>query len=233
MAVVVDEPRLREKLYVFEDRFHAGEVLAQKLREYEKKENTLILAIPAGGVQVASVVAHKLSLPFDVAVTRKLHIPWNPEAGFGAVSWDGSVLLNERIVAALGLTEDEIQRCIAEEKHVIARRLKLFRGDAPFPSLSDKTVIVVDDGLASGFSMIVTAKSLEKAGASHKIVAVPTAPANAIELLRPLVEKIVCLNTRSGPIFAVADAYRSWYDLNDDDVLKELRKIPGMTRTEN
>lgn len=174
-----------------------------------KKENIVILAIPAGGVQVASVVAHKLSLPLDVAITRRLQIPWNPEAGFGAVSWDGFVLLNERIVAAVDLTEDQVQRCISEEEDVIARRLKLFRGDAPLPSLSDKTAIVVDDGLASGFSMIVTAKSLEKAGASHRIVAPPTAPASAIELLRPLVEKIVCLNIRSGPTFGVADAYRS------------------------
>ncbi len=224
MAEIVDEPGLRNRVHIFDDRFHAGELLAEKLRGYEGREDAYILAIPAGGVQLAYIVAERLGLPLDVVVTRKLHIPWNREAGFGAVSWDGFVLLNEPLVSALGLTERDVDRCVEEEKEAIRRRLEKFRGDRPFPDLRGRTAIVVDDGLASGFSMLVTLRALEQRGVGEKVVAVPTAPESAISLIRPHADSIVCLNIRTGPIFAVADAYRVWYDLGDEDVLNILRR---------
>ena len=119
MAEIVEELGLRNRVHVFDDRFHAGELLAEKLREYERREDVYVLTIPAGGVQVAYVVAERLELPLDVVVTRKLHIPWNREAGFGAISWDGFILLNEPLVSALGLTKKDVDRCVAEEKEVI------------------------------------------------------------------------------------------------------------------
>ena len=224
MAEIVEEPGLRNRVHIFDDRFHAGELLAEKLRGYEGREDACVLTIPAGGVQVAYVVAERLGLPLDVVVTRKLHIPWNREAGFGAVSWDGFILLNEPLVSALGLTERDVDRCVAEEKEAIRRRLRMFRGDRPFPDLRDKIAVVVDDGLASGFSMLVTLRALEQRGVRERIVAVPTAPETAINLVRPHADKIFCLNIRTRPIFAVADAYRLWYDLEDGDVLDILRK---------
>ncbi|MFB0558570.1 MAG: phosphoribosyltransferase [Candidatus Bathyarchaeia archaeon] len=224
MVEIIDEPGLRNMIYVFEDRFQAGELLVRKLDEYRGNDDAYVLAIPAGGVQVAVKVAEGLGIPLDVVVTRKLHIPWNPEAGFGAVSWDGLMFLNEQLVASLRLTKEEIERCVAEEKKAIDRRLGTFRGDRPFPDLRDKTAIVVDDGLASGFSMMTTLRALRNRGVKEAVVAVPTAPVSAIKLVRPHADRIVCLNIRSGPIFAVADAYKVWYDLTDEEVIDILEK---------
>lgn len=223
MAEIVDEPGLRDRVYVFDDRFHAGELLVEKLEEYKEKEDAYVLAIPAGGVQVAFVVAKSLKIPLDVVVTRKIHVPWNREAGFGAISWDGVMFLNEALVSALGLTKEEIDRCVVDEIAVIRRRLKKFRGDKPFPDLEDKIAIVVDDGLASGFSMLTTAKAVGRRGAREVVVAIPTAPVSAINLIRPHVDKVICLNIRSGPVFAVANAYKVWYDLEDEDVVDVLK----------
>jgi predicted phosphoribosyltransferase len=197
--------------------------LAAKLEEYKGKENAYVLAIPAGGVQVAFVAAKRLKLPLDLVITRKIHVPWNKEAGFGAISWDGMVFLNEPLVASLGLTKEDIGRCVTEEKEVIRRRLEMFRGNRPFPDLKNKTAIIIDDGLASGFSMLTTVEAIKRSGVKEIIVAVPTAPISAIKLNVPHADKIVCLNIRSGPFFAVADAYKTWYDLEDEDVAKILK----------
>ena len=227
MTEVVDEPIFRNRNHVFNDRLHAGELLAETLEDYRGKKDAYVLAIPAGGVQVASVVAKKLKIPLDLVVTRKIHVPWNKEAGFGAISWDGIVFLNEPLVASLGLTKKDIDRCVAEEKEIIMRRLKMFRGNRPFPDLKNKTAIIVDDGLASGFSMLTTVKAIERRGVKEMVVAVPTAPISAIKLIGPHADKIVCLNIRSGPFFAVADAYKVWYDLEDEDVMGIL-KLAGL-----
>lgn len=223
MAEIVDEPIFRGRVHVFDDRFHAGELLAAKLGEYKGMKNAYVLAIPAGGVQVAFPVAKRLRLPLDLVITRKIHIPWNKEAGFGAISWNGLVFLNEPLVVSLGLTKEDVDRCVAEEKEVIRRRLEMFRGSKPFPNLKNKTVIIIDDGLASGFSMLTTIKAIKQSGVKETVVAVPTAPVSAIELIRLDADKIVCLNIRSGPSFAVADAYKVWRDLEDEDVVKILK----------
>jgi putative phosphoribosyl transferase len=226
MAEVVDEPIFRNKFHVFDDRFHAGELLAEKLEEYGGEKGSYALAIPAGGVQVAFVVAERLKIPLDLAVTRKIHVPWNKEVGFGAISWDGAILLNEPLVASLRLTKEDIERCVAEEKEIIGRRLKVFRGNRSFPDLKDKIAIIVDDGLASGFSMLTTIKAIKRKGVKETVVAVPTAPTSAIRLIRPHADKVVCPNIRSGTFFAVADAYKVWYDLDDKDVM-DILKLAG------
>jgi putative phosphoribosyl transferase len=113
---IVENSELRDKIHVFDDRSHAGELLAELLKEYRGRTDVIILAIPAGGVPVGIEVSKKLGVPLDLAVTRKLHVPWNREAGFGAVSWDGSVILNRPLVDSLGLSSEEINRCVEEEK---------------------------------------------------------------------------------------------------------------------
>ena len=220
---LIEEPRLRNKTFVFEDRSHAGTILAEKLKDYAGTD-AVIFAIPAGGVPVAAVLARWLHVPLDVLVVRKIHIPWNREAGFGALSWDGTIMFNEPLLALLELTHEEIERCIAAEREEIERRLKLFRGDTPFLDITGKTVIVVDDGIASGFTMLVALASLRRKSPKELVVAVPTASLSAIQMIRKEADTIICLNIRAGRTFAVADAYKKWYDLGNEDVVAILQE---------
>ncbi len=221
---IIDEPLYRERTFVFKDRLHAGRLLAEKLRKYAFKENVILLAIPAGGVPVAYEVAKQIGSPMDVIIVRKVQIPWNPEAGFGALAWDGVVILNEFLVRQLGLTEDLIERSVANTRRIVQERLRRFREDKPMPDLKGKVAVLIDDGLASGFTMLAAVRSVRRGSPERVVVAVPTAPESAIELLAHEVEEIVCLNIRSGPIFAVADAYVDWYDLTDEEVIEFLQK---------
>lgn len=221
-AEIIDEPAYRNRVSVFRDRFEAGKILSQDLVEFADNKNVIVLAVPAGGVPVGYIIAKELRVSMDVIVVRKVQIPWAPEAGFGAVTWDDKVFLNEGLVEQLGLKEQDIQTAIAETKKNIQDRLKRFRGKVPTPELEGKTVILVDDGLASGFTMLAAARSVRDGSPQKIVVAVPTASLGAIELLTSEVDKIVCLNIRSGSSFAVADAYVNWYDLTDEEVQKIL-----------
>jgi predicted phosphoribosyltransferase len=221
-AKIIEDPTYRERMFVFRDRLQAGRLLAEKLREYADKGKVILLALPAGGVPVSYVVAKELGIPMDVMVVRKVQIPWNTEAGFGAVTWDGETVLNEPLVWQLGLAREVIEESISKTRRIIQERLRKFRKDKPMPDLKDKIVILVDDGLASGFTMLAAARSARKRTPEKIIVAVPTASMGAIKLLAPEVNEIVCLNIRSGPVFAVADAYKNWYDLTDEEVIRIL-----------
>jgi putative phosphoribosyl transferase len=222
-AKVIENQTMRDRVSVFKDRFYAGKLLAGRLKEYSKKENVIILAVPAGGVPVGFVIAKELAVPMDVIVVRKVQIPWSTEAGFGAVTWDGKVVLNKGLVEQLGLTKENIEASISETKANIRERLRKFRGDKPRLRLKDMIVVLVDDGLASGFTMLAAVRSVRNESPSKIIIAVPTASSGAIHLLVPEVDEILCLNVRSGPSFAVADAYENWFDLTDEEVLQILQ----------
>jgi len=223
-AKLIEEPAFRERSFVFRDREHAGRLLAKKLRDYSDQSKVILLALPAGGVPVGYEIARNLHLLMDVAVVRKIQIPWNPEAGFGAITWDGEMVLNEPLVKQLNLTKKDVEESISKTKQNIQNRLRKFRGDKLIPILKDKVAIVVDDGLASGFTMLAAAKSIRKQAPAKIIAAVPTGSMGAIKLLSSEVDEIVCLNVRAGPSFAVAEAYQVWYDLTDEEVIKILEK---------
>jgi putative phosphoribosyl transferase len=216
--------RLRGRTHVFDDRTDAGQTLAGLLSAYRQTE-ALVLAIPAGGVPVAAAIAQQLELALDVAIVSKITLPWNPEVGYGAVAFDGTVLLNQEIVLQLGLNEQQVQQGIASTRVKVARRIRLLRGDRPFPPLAGRTVILVDDGLASGFTMRAAVQAVTKAQAEHVIVAVPTASQAAVDALRNAVEAIYCPNIRGGHYFAVADAYRRWSDVDEAEAASILRSF--------
>jgi len=221
---VVDEAALRNKALVFRDRVQAGGLLGDKLlsRMGEEGRRVQVLAIPAGGVPVGFMVAKKLNAPLDVAVVRKIQIPWNPEAGFGALAWDGTLILNEALIAHLGLSTELVERCISKTRRMVLERVQKFRRGRPFPNLEGRPVILVDDGLASGYTMLTAVRAVRKRRPAKIVVAAPTGSSSSIDLLAPHVDELVCLNIRWGPFFAVADAYQVWYDLTDEEVLAYL-----------
>jgi predicted phosphoribosyltransferase len=223
MTKIIEMRELRNKNYVFRDRVHAGELLASKLKPYVGKDS-IVLAIPSGGVPIGSTLAKELGLQMDLIIVRKLPIPYNTEAGFGSMSWNGEVKLNEKLVEQLELRDPEIDSIIRDVKSELDKRMEIFRGNRPFPELKGKTAIIVDDGLASGYTLLAAISSVKKLSPERIIVAVPTASKNAVDLLAPYVDEIFCLNIRETKIFAVADAYQEWHDLTQQEVLKLLGK---------
>lgn len=223
MVKLIELRELRNKNYVFRDRVHAGELLAGELKPYIGKDS-MVLAIPSGGVPVGTVIAEKLGLQMDLIIVRKLPIPYNTEAGFGSIAWNGEVKLNEKLVEQLQLSDSEIDSIIADVKHELDKRMEIFRGKRPFPELRGRTAIIVDDGLASGYTLLAAISSVKRLSPAKIIVAVPTASKNAIDLVAPYVDEIFCLNIRETSIFAVADAYKEWHDLTQEEVLKLLKK---------
>ena len=220
---ILYENSLTNMIYVFEDREDAGRMLAKKLKSFKGK-GPIILAIPSGGLPVGYAIARELNIPMDVIIPRKIQIPYNPEAGFGAVAPDGSTILNEPLVRELGLTEEEVKFLAKQVLEEIERRNKKFRGDRPFPNLIGKTVILVDDGLASGYTMLAAIKSVKKQKPKRILAAVPTAPLSSARLVASHVDQLICLNIRRGPFFAVAEAYQKWHDLSDGEVMEHIRR---------
>ena len=218
---VKDLPDLRDQVGVFRNREHAGEVLAGMLEDYSDSE-AIVMAVPAGGVPVAKVLAEELNLPLDIAVVSKITLPWNTEVGYGAVAFDGTVRLNNDFIARLGLTDEEIQQGIRKTSAKVARRVKNLRGEQSLPDLSSSHIILVDDGLASGFTMQVAIEAVQKAGANSISVAVPTGHQRSVESIAGGVNTLCCANIRSGYQFAVASAYLRWSDVSEKEVVSLL-----------
>lgn len=226
MGGITDNPRLREQKFVFEDRHDAGRQLGALVQTLPKIRDPLVLAIPAGGVPVGREVAAALGAPLSLAVVRKIRIPGTTESGFGAVSWDGQVLINEPLRNALGLSATDVEKAVSKTRENVNTRIARFAGGRPVPAMEGKTVILTDDGLASGFTMLAAVQSIRRRTPAYVVVAVPTASASSAELVSRYADLLVCLNIRSGRTFAVADAYRKWYDLDDREVLEELAGVP-------
>jgi predicted phosphoribosyltransferase len=224
-AKICEISSLRDKRFVFKDRDDAAKVLSEMLKpHYKKAEETFVLAIPSGGVPIGLEVAKGLSLPLDLIIVRKIPIPGNPEAGFGAVTLDGDVFLNNELVAFLRLSPKEIEDQITKVKTDLKERNRVFRQGIPFPDVINKTVLMADDGLASGYTMLACVETVRRKGASKIVVAIPTAPESSVSRISPIVEEIFCPNIRTGRYFAVAEAYANWYDLTRDEVLTRLQE---------
>ena len=208
----------------YRDRQEAGKVLASKLLDYQNKD-LIVLAIPNGGVPVTAVIAEELGAELYLIIVRKLQIPDNPEAGFGAMAPDGSLLLNKGLIENLGLTEADILKQKEKALKSIRSRQAYFGKRAEPPNLNNRMVVIVDDGLASGFTMEAAVKSAKSQGAERIIIAVPTSSMSAYRRLESQVDKIICPDLSRLRVFAVADAYQNWYDLDEEEVLDLLEQL--------
>ena len=203
---------------IFSDRREAGRKLGDALG---RRSGALILGIPRGGVVVAREVADVTDGDLDVIVTRKLGAPVNPELGIGAVAPDGTTVLDQRLVDALGVSEQYLAKEVARQVEEIHRRLAMYRGGRAPLQVDGRECVVVDDGIATGGTAEVALRSLKKQGASKVTLAVPVAPEESLVRLRAVADEVVCLSTPS-PFAAVGQWYRVFDQVSDDEVLEAL-----------
>jgi predicted phosphoribosyltransferase len=214
------------RLARFRDRQDAGRLLAHKLAAYSNRPDVLVLALPRGGVPVAAEVARTLSAPLDVFVVRKLGVPGQEELAMGAVATGGIRVLNQPIVRAVGIPESVIERVTVEEERELNRRERLYRGDRPFPSVRSRTVILVDDGLATGATMLAAVRALRQQEPARIVVAVPLAAPDTCEALRTEADDIVCAVTPE-PFYSVGLWYEDFSQTTDDEVRQLLADNVG------
>ncbi len=203
---------------VFTDRREAGTLLGDLLWE-ELGSVDAVFGLAAGGVPVALEVAARLGSCFDIVVVKKITYPWTTEAGFGAVAPDGSYDYDPEGAALAGYrSEDEVREAARRVRDYVVRRTMLVRGSTDYPRLDGKSVIVVDDGVATGYTMLVTAKFLRSLGADQIYGAAPTASVEGAKLVSKAVDRLIVINLRGGPVYAVADAYTEWHDVSDTEL---------------
>src|SRR5665647_2998947 len=207
---------------MFDDRIDAGRQLAA---DYSgPTEDVVVFGIARGGVPVGYPLAVNLKATLDVITARKLPIPWSAEMGFGAIVPDGTRVLNDEVVRSTGLRPDEIDRIAAEVLTEVHRREKVYRGGREQAPMKDRNVLLMDDGLATGYTMIASIEMARKQGAVYIHVAVPVSPADTAERVRRMVDHLQVLHTVRTYPFAVASFYRDFHDMKDSEVLQTLEK---------
>lgn len=217
MQNISENPEYRNYEGVFADRRGAGLQLGQFVLQGAEPAGVL-LAIPSGGVPVAVAMREFLDWPLEMLIVRKVQIPWNTEAGFGALNLDGDRLFNGPLLRALDLTEEEVEEQVRKTLITMKQREELFRGGWPFPTIVDRQVIIVDDGLASGYTMLAAIEFVKRRKPATLAVAVPTGLMETCRRVARAVDRLYCLNIRERTPFAVAGAYRNWSDLTDNEV---------------
>jgi putative phosphoribosyl transferase len=212
----------------FANREAAGERLAESLLCYQG-EDPLILGIPRGGVPVAATVARRLGAELDVVVARKLGAPAQPELAMGAVTADGGLYIDEQLRAELGVTEDQLTAAIARETAEAKARERRFRGERPAPCIANRTVIVVDDGLATGATMRAAVHAVRKQRPARLVVAVPVGSAHARDVLQHEADDVICLAAPE-PFWAVGLYYDDFQPVTDETVQRILQAVPTGAR---
>ena len=215
---------LDEQIGVFADRADAGRKLAALLAPLAGS-SALVLAVPAGGVPVAAEVARALRLPLDVAVVSKVTLPWNSEVGCGAVAFDGSCEIDAEFAEQVGLRGSSLRLAIEQTRQKVDRRLALFHQNRAPEPLNGRPVVLIDDGVASGATLMLAASALRRAGVSRVSIAVPTGPLHSIERLADKVDDVYCANVRSTRRFSVAAAYREWRDEDENEMARVVAQF--------
>jgi putative phosphoribosyl transferase len=206
---------------LFADRKDAGRQLATRLIAYKSKQETLVLGLARGGMVVAAEVARELGLPLNVIVVRKVGAPMNEELALGAVAECGEGVFNEHLIALLGVSAGYLKQEVSKQKQLLRARLALYRGACPAPAIQGKTVIVIDDGIATGASMQAALRSVREAGARKIVLAVPVAAPDSLRRLEKEVDETVCL---AAPSFfeAVGAFYRFFEQTSDEEIVHLL-----------
>lgn len=208
---------------LFYDRHTAGCQLAKKLISYAGKPNTLVLGLARGGVVVAFEVAKALSLPLNVLVPRKVGAPGNPELALGAIMEDGVGVFNERIIRMLGVSEAYLNQVIDVEKLRAHQRLALYRQYAPLPDIKEHTIILVDDGIATGSTMLASIQAMRMGGATKVAVAVPVSSTDAMRLMEEKADEVVSLSCPED-FFGVGQFYTLFSQISDEEVIQLLKE---------
>ncbi len=212
------------KATVFRDRREAGRQLANALtgRGYNG-QGTLVLGIPRGGLVVADEVAKALSATLDVIIARKLRAPYQPELGIGAVVNGDHITINEELSRAVGATQEYLNREVAYQKEEIERRLRSYRGERPAPEISGKTAIVVDDGIATGYTFRAALESLRQRDPVRLVAAAPVAALDSAGMLEGFADEVVCLQTPVS-FFAVGAWYQNFDQVSDEEAAAILHR---------
>jgi putative phosphoribosyl transferase len=205
---------------LFQDRREAGQALARELASLRGTPDMVVLGIPRGGVVVGHEIAQALDAPLDVFITRKIGAPHNPELAIGAVASDGTLTIDQQLVRRLGVAQDYIEEESERQKQEISRRLAEYRGDRPPPEVTGKTVILVDDGVATGATTLVTIKAIKAQEPTELVLAVPVGPRDSIESLKKEVDRLVCLHAPE--IFWAVGAFYNVFDQTSDEEVKAL-----------
>jgi predicted phosphoribosyltransferase len=209
---------------MFRNRQHAGELLAALLSACRAQPNTLVLALPRGGVPVAAVLARELGLPLDVFPVRKLGAPGQPEYAMGAIAVNGLVALHQRAISHLHIPQSAIEAVIAREHEELLRQERIYRESRTPLILAGKTIIFVDDGLATGYTMLAAIRAAREQHPARIIVAVPIAPSETVELLRSEADEVVCGHTPRD-LFAIGQFYEDFSQTTDDEVCDAMREL--------
>jgi len=202
------------------------------LGAYANRPDVLVLALPRGGVPVASEVARALNAPLDVFLVRKLGMPGHEEFAIGAIASGGVRVVNEDTLRDYGVSREQVDAVAEAERQELERRERSYRGDRPFPRIGGKTVILIDDGLATGSTMRAAVAALRLEGPARIVVAVPTAPIETCTELRHLVDEVVCLVTPD-PFYAVGLWYEDFSQTTDEEVRGLLEQAPTATTDHN
>ena len=211
---------------MFVDRKDAGEKLSIELEKF-KDENPIVLAIPRGGIVTAYETIKKFGFQWDLIIPRKIGLPHNKEIAIGAVSLDGTYLLNEEYIDLLNISEEYIKKEVFEQIEEMKRRLNKYTGNENFPNVKNKTVIIIDDGIATGFTIQAAIKSIKKHNAKKIILAVPVGPHDTISLLEKIVDEVICLLIPA-EFYAVGSYYKSFEQTTDEEVINivcELKNV--------
>jgi putative phosphoribosyl transferase len=210
---------------IFKDRVDAGERLARELARYEGRADAVVLGLPRGGVVVAFAVSEVLRLPLDILVVRKLGVPGNEELAMGAIASGGARVLNRDVIRWLGITGRTIENVVARETRELERRERALRGDRPRINHRGKSVLLVDDGIATGATMRAAVSALRATEPGRVVVAAPVAPLDVCACLESEADELVCL-ARVEPLGAVGSWYRDFPQTTDDEVRGLLERRP-------